>query len=114
MLNLQKPITPDIYKSQLDQRAPDKMISLSHGTSLGWLRTILFIFLDAILVSFAWKSSQWVSNNVNILKAVPSFDLVGDTPSQPGFLLPILLITLNILLQLDCMAIAKIVANILG
>ena len=97
MVNLQKFINLDIYKSQLDQLAPDNIISLSHGTSLEWLRTILFIFLDAILISFACKSAQWVSNNVNILKAVPSFDLVGDTPSQPGFLLPILLITLNII-----------------
>ena len=95
MLNLQKSITPEIYKSKLDQRAPHRIISLSHGTRFGWLRTILFVFLDAILVSFAWKTAQWSSSNTSIFKAISSFDLIGDTLSRPGFLLPILLITLN-------------------
>lgn len=95
MLNLQKSITPEIYKSKLDQRAPHRIISLSHGTRFGWLRTILFVFLDAILVSFAWKTAQWSSSNTSIFKAISSFDLIGDTFSRPGFLLPILLITLN-------------------
>ena len=95
MPNSQKPTTPDVQKSQLDQRAPQKIVSLSRGSRIAWLRRILFVFLDAILVSFAWRTAQWVSSNTSTLKAIPSFDLIGDTPSRPGFLLPILLITLN-------------------
>ncbi|NES06112.1 MAG: sugar transferase [Okeania sp. SIO2F4] len=95
MLKSQKPITPDVQKSKLDQRAPNRIVSLSRGIRIVWLRTILFVFIDAILVSLGWKTAQWISNNKDTLKAIPSFDLVGDTASRPGFLLPILLITLN-------------------
>ncbi len=85
MLDSQKPITPDVQKSKLDQRAPNRIVSLSHGTKIAWLRTILFVFLDAILVSLTWKTAQWISNNSNILKGIPSFDLVGNSVNQPGF-----------------------------
>ncbi|MGD1809681.1 sugar transferase [Dapis sp. BLCC M126] len=95
MLNSQKPITSDVEKSKSDQRAPNRIISLSRGIRIGWLRTILFVLLDATLASLAWKSAQWVSSNQDTLKAIPSFDLIGDNASRPGFLLPILLITLN-------------------
>ena len=95
MQDSQKPITPDVQKLKLDQRAPNRTVSLSHGTRIGWLRTILFVLLDGTLVSLAWKIAQWMSSNSNILKAISSFDLVGNSVNQPGFLLPILLITLN-------------------
>ncbi|MEM1169052.1 MAG: sugar transferase [Cyanobacteria bacterium P01_H01_bin.35] len=95
MLDSQKPITPDVQKSKLDQRAPQRIVSLSSGTRIGWFRTILFILLDGTLVSLAWKTAQWMSSNLNILQVISSFDLVGNSVNQPGFLLPILLITLN-------------------
>ncbi len=95
MLDSQKPITSDVQKSKLDQRAPNRIFSLSHGTIIRWLRTILFVLLDGTLLSLAWKTAHWTSSNFNILNASPSFDLVGNSVNQPGFLLPILLITLN-------------------
>ncbi|NEQ38349.1 MAG: sugar transferase [Okeania sp. SIO3I5] len=95
ILGSQKPITPDVQKSKFDQRAPQRILSLSPGTRVGWLRTILFVFLDAIVVSICWKTAQWISNNFNIFSAIPSFDLVGNSVDRPGFLLSILLITLN-------------------
>ncbi|MGB3508419.1 MAG: sugar transferase [Microcoleaceae cyanobacterium] len=95
MLDSNKPRTPELQKLKLDQRSPHRIVSLSRGIRIGWLRTIAFLLLDGILVSIAWKTAQWVSNNVENLRAVPSFNLVGDTASKPGFLLAILLITLN-------------------
>lgn len=89
------PTVPDLQKSQLDQRAPQRIVSLGRGIRVGWLRTNLFIFLDTILISFAWRTAQWLSTRIDTFQAIPSFDLVGNSTNQPGFLLPILLITLN-------------------
>ncbi|MGK7918539.1 MAG: sugar transferase [Trichodesmium sp.] len=90
-----KNIVPDVQKIQLDQRAPHRIISLGRGIRIGWLRTNLFILLDTILVSFAWRTAQWLSSRIDFFQVMPSFDLVGNSANQPGFLLPILLITLN-------------------
>ncbi len=87
--------TPDVQKTELDKRAPKRIVSLSHGTKIVWLRTIFFVLLDGTLTFLAWRTAQWISSNINILKADPFFDLVGNSFQQPGFLLPILLITLN-------------------
>ncbi|MDJ0553659.1 MAG: sugar transferase [Microcoleaceae cyanobacterium MO_207.B10] len=95
MLESKQPKTPDADNNKSDQRSPHRIVSLSRGIRIGWLRTIAFLLLDGILVSIAWKTAQWVSNSLQQFKAVPSFDLVGDTASKPGFLLVILLITLN-------------------
>ena len=90
-----RPTIPDIHNSQSDQRAPQQTFSLGRGIKIGWLRTNLFILLDTILVSFAWRIAQWLSGRIDFFQVIPSFDLIGNSVAQPGFLLPILFITLN-------------------
>lgn len=78
-----------------DQRAPQAFISLSSGIRFGWLRTILFVVLDSFLVSLSWFIAKLIVTNVAWLYSVKSFDLISQNPEQPGFILPILAITLT-------------------
>lgn len=80
---------------EFDRRSPQAFISLSSGIGVGWLRTILFIFLDSVLVSLSWFIAQFIVKNVEWLHNVKSFDLITKNPQQPGFIWPILAITLT-------------------
>ncbi|GGA34877.1 hypothetical protein [Okeania sp. KiyG1] len=85
MLYSKKRINSDTQKnSKREQSVPNKVVSLSRGIKILWLRTIGFVLLDAILVSLAWKKAYLVSS-----------DVVGTYAYQPALLLPILLITLS-------------------
>ncbi|MDY7003385.1 MAG: sugar transferase [Cyanobacteriota bacterium] len=79
-----KHINSDTQNSKQDQGVPNRVISLSRGMKILWLQTIVFVLLDAILVSLAWKSAYSVSS-----------DLVGTYVNQPACSLPILLTTLS-------------------
>lgn len=85
MLYSKKRINSDTQKnSKREQGVPNKVVSLSRGIKIFWLRTIGFVLLDAILVSLAWKKAYSISS-----------DVVGTYAYQPVFLLLILLITLS-------------------
>ena len=82
---------------EYDQRAPNKGFTLSRGISVGWLRGIAFIILDSGLVSLAWVLAERASSNIEKFEIVESFKLWGNSFGEPGFLLPILIITLSTL-----------------
>ena len=96
--NLEKTTYPSSKRRDFDQRAPNKLVSLSRGLGIGWVRGFAFILLDATLVSLAWKLAKVINYKVEELEKVSSFQLWGNAIKEPGFLLPILVITLGTIL----------------
>jgi exopolysaccharide biosynthesis polyprenyl glycosylphosphotransferase len=87
------PKTPSPSSSyQHDQRAPSSF-HIGRGTVVGWFRSLVFVLLDIALISASWKTAQTIVLNVTWLQSVNTFQLLGETFNQPGFLIPILLIT---------------------
>lgn len=77
------------YKQPLDIRAP-LMAKLRRGTSLGWLRVATLLLLDSLAIASAWAlADRWGTS-------AGSFPLLASNGEQPGFLLPIIAITLGI------------------
>ncbi|MGK7903154.1 MAG: sugar transferase [Hormoscilla sp.] len=54
-----------------------------------------FMALDGASVSLSWKMAKVAVEKVDWFKSVKSFHLLVSTPGQPGFLLPILVMTLG-------------------
>lgn len=96
--NSQKTTYPSSQIRAIDRRAAEKFLRLSRGLGIGWLRGFAFLMLDAILVSLAWKLAQIVNYRIDELEKVRSFQLWGNSIQEPGFLLPILGITLATIL----------------
>jgi exopolysaccharide biosynthesis polyprenyl glycosylphosphotransferase len=96
--NSEKTTYPSCQVRDFDQRAPNKLVSLSRGLGVGWLRGFAFLVLDATLVSLAWKLAQFLNYKIDRLEIVRSFQLWGNSIQEPGFLLPILVITLGTIL----------------
>lgn len=73
-----------------DLRAPI-ITRLRRGTGVGWLRVAILLVLDGLMLSLAWIiADSWGT-------PVESFQLFWKSEQQPGFLLPILALTLGIL-----------------
>ncbi len=73
-----------------DLRAPI-ITRLRQGTGVGWLRVVTLVVLDSLMSCSAWIfADSWG-------KPVDDFELFWKSPEQPGFLLPILAITIGIL-----------------
>ncbi len=73
-----------------DLRAPG-ITRLSRGTSISWIRVITLLLLDSLMLSLAWIiAERWGT-------PVEFFELLAKSSQQPGFLLPILVITLGII-----------------
>lgn len=87
------PSSPHPPVHRYDQRAP-LSLNLGRGTIAGIVRTLAFVSLDAILIAFSWKAAKVIVENVPWLQGVESFQLLATTPSQVGFLLPILVVTI--------------------
>lgn len=75
-----------------DQRAPSSF-NLGRGTIIGWMRSLIFILLDTALIALSWKTAQTIVFNVSWFQAVGDFQLLGEDLNQPGFLVPILMVT---------------------
>ena len=80
----------------VDLRVP-KIMRLRRGMISALLRILAFMVLDTIVVSLAWKSAKVVVEGISWLKSVPSFHLLAHTPRQPGFLFPILVVTIGMI-----------------
>lgn len=80
---------------KLDRRSPQAFVSFSRGIRAGWLRAIAFVLLDSFSISLSWFIAQFIVRNVYWLNNVKSFDLITKNPEQPGFIWPILAITLT-------------------
>ncbi|MDJ1182749.1 sugar transferase [Roseofilum casamattae] len=80
----------------VDLRVP-KMMRLRRGMISALLRILAFILLDTMMVSLAWKSAKVVVEGISWLQSVPSFQLLAHTPKQPGFLFPILVVTIGMI-----------------
>ncbi|HEY9837682.1 MAG TPA: hypothetical protein V6D27_12390, partial [Vampirovibrionales bacterium] len=76
-------------KRKLDIRAP-LIAKLSRGTGIGSLRVILLIVLDSLMLSYAWLLADKLGTPVG------SFSLIDSQNENPGFLIPILVITVGI------------------
>lgn len=76
-------------KRKLDIRAP-LIAKLSRGTGIGSLRIILLIVLDSLMLSYAWLLADKLGTPVG------AFSLISTQNENPGFLIPILVITLGI------------------
>jgi hypothetical protein len=74
--NSHKSCSANNKNPELDRRSPQAFISLSSGIGVGCLRTIVFIFLDSVLVSLSWFLAQLIVENVSWLHNVKSFDLI--------------------------------------
>jgi exopolysaccharide biosynthesis polyprenyl glycosylphosphotransferase len=93
--NYQGASKPKEKEGDFDQRAPHVNVSFSRGMSAGWLRALIFVMLDSFLISVSWFLAQFIVNSVSWLNSVKSFDLITKNPQQPGFIWPILAITLT-------------------
>lgn len=91
------PKTPLTDLAQSDVRHPHAKTLLSRGVRFGWLRTLLFIVLDAFMVTFAWVIAKRLADALPWFQTVGTFALLSRNPQQTGFLLPILVITLGLL-----------------
>ncbi|NEO82859.1 MAG: sugar transferase [Spirulina sp. SIO3F2] len=86
--------TPEFSESDL--RHPSTAL-FSRGIRFGWLRSILFIVLDAAMVTMAWVFAKRLAAAVPWFQTVGSFSLLSRNPQQVGFLAPILIITLGMI-----------------
>ncbi|MGF1478942.1 MAG: sugar transferase [Cyanophyceae cyanobacterium] len=57
---------------------------------LGWVRVSILLVLDALSISLAWLIAEYLGTSIK------TFSLLG-TAEQPGFLLPILVVSIGIL-----------------
>jgi exopolysaccharide biosynthesis polyprenyl glycosylphosphotransferase len=73
-----------------DLRAP-RLTQISPGTVLNWIRVIVLVLLDASMIALAWTLAEGLGTPIE------GFALFGKADEQPGFLLPILTISLGIL-----------------
>ncbi|MBD2180971.1 sugar transferase [Planktothrix sp. FACHB-1355] len=73
-----------------DLRAPI-ITRLRQGTGVGWLRVAILLVLDSLMLSLAWIIADSWGTPVN------SFELFWKSSQEPGFLLPIMVISLGIL-----------------
>ncbi|MFB2972219.1 sugar transferase [Aerosakkonema sp. BLCC-F183] len=73
-----------------DLRAPI-ITRLRQGTGVGWLRVAILLVLDSLMLSLAWIIADSWGTPVN------SFELFWKSSQEPGFLLPIMAISLGIL-----------------
>jgi len=87
----------DDYSTDLSQRDVRyaHALGLSRGSIFGLLRILLFLLLDAVMVTIAWVTAKYISD------IVPQWGVVGIAliPNEgrgPGLLLPI--ITINTVL----------------
>lgn len=80
-----------------DLRRAPIAVRLSRGFIVGWLRILAFVSLDAFMITLGWMNAQFVVHRVNIFRTVNSFQLINSSGNEPGFLWPILLITLSII-----------------
>lgn len=74
---------------RLDIRAPI-IAQLSRGTGIGSLRVIVLVLLDSLMLTLAWLLAEALGTPVG------SFRLLPVDSDEPGFLLPILVITIGI------------------
>lgn len=82
--------------NHVDLRVPT-IVGLRRGLIVAWLRILAFLCLDTVMIALAWKTAKVIVERVDWLKHVPSFHLLAYTPEQPGFLFPILWITLGMI-----------------
>jgi len=73
-----------------DLRAPI-ITRLRQGTGVGWLRVATLLVLDSLMLSLTWIIANSWGTPVN------SFELFWKSGQEPGFLLPILVLTFGIL-----------------
>ncbi|MGB0562430.1 MAG: sugar transferase [Spirulinaceae cyanobacterium] len=85
---------PELPRSDL--RHPSTAV-FSRGISFGWLRSVLFIVLDASMVTAAWVIAKRLTAALPWFQTVDSFSLLSRNPQQVGFLAPILIITLGMI-----------------
>jgi exopolysaccharide biosynthesis polyprenyl glycosylphosphotransferase len=88
-LNLPTP-HPSQKSTNADLRAPI-LTSFSPGTLLNWLRVALLIFLDALMLLFAWVIAAQIGTPVG------ESNLLWISEQQPGFIVPILTVSVGIL-----------------
>ncbi len=81
---------------QMDLRVPT-IVGLRRGMITASLRILAFIGLDMVAISLAWKTAKMIVERIDWLQHVDSFQLLAHTPKQPGFLFPILLVTLGMI-----------------
>lgn len=75
---------------KLDIRAPI-IAHLSRGTGIGSLRVLILVLLDSLMLTWAWLLADKLGTPVG------SFSLLGSQDDRPGFLIPILVITIGII-----------------
>ncbi len=80
-----------------DQRAPSILLHLDRGSAVALIRNIIFLLLDASLIALGWLTAELIVINSEFLRTVESFELIGDSAEHPGFLFPILAITIVII-----------------
>ncbi|WP_413166495.1 sugar transferase [Capilliphycus salinus ALCB114379] len=96
--NPEKKSDPEIEKGQYqDQRAPNILLHIDQGVAVALVRNLILLLFDATFISLGWLLAKWVVMNSEYFQSVDSFDLIGTATNQPGFLLPILAITIGII-----------------
>ena len=79
-----------MVREKLDIRAPIFGQLLGRGTGVGWLRVAFLALLDSLVLVFAWGLADSFGKDTN------TFSLLWSSEGRPGFLLPILAITIGI------------------
>ncbi|MEB3280414.1 MAG: sugar transferase [Lyngbya sp.] len=96
--NPEKKHNPEIDKAEFnDQRAPSILLHLDKGSAVALIRNLILLFFDATFISLGWLLAKWLVISTKYFQSVESFDLIGTSRNQPGFLLPILAITIGII-----------------
>ncbi|ERT08877.1 exopolysaccharide biosynthesis polyprenyl glycosylphosphotransferase family protein [Lyngbya aestuarii BL J] len=96
--NPEKKREPQVDNAQFnDQRAPSILLHLDKGAAIALVRNLILCLCDSLLISLGWLTAKWIVISTNFFKSVGSFDLIGSSPEQPGFLFPILAITIGII-----------------
>ncbi len=72
-------------------------LGLSRGSTFGILRILLFILLDAAMVTLAWVAAKRIPALFPELQVVQGFRLLPHDNQHPGFLLPIIAINAGVL-----------------
>jgi len=93
---------PDAKKSTRSKRDSEghdlrvaTILGLRRGLVIGWLRTMAFVALDSASLSLSWKTARVIVAKIEWLQSTRSFHLLVSSSGRPGFLLPILVITLG-------------------
>ncbi|MBK4731608.1 sugar transferase [Oxynema sp. CENA135] len=79
-----------MHKQKLDIRAPI-IAQLSRGTGIGWLRVAVLAIVDSLTIAAAWYLADLWGTPVG------GFSLLWNLDGKPGFLVPIMVITIGIL-----------------